>query len=66
MGPFVDRLILPILMPVGVVGATALLIVGIGTLLLAVGEPLAVPVAITLALGILLVGAFLASRPAGA
>lgn len=60
-----ERLILPIVVPVGVIVVTILLIVGIGTLLLTVGELLAVPVALALALGILAFASFLASRPGG-
>lgn len=70
-----DRLIPALLVPVGVALAVILIVSGIGTVLLILAsivpemgglhEPLSIFAALLLAVGILGVSAYLASRPAG-
>lgn len=60
-----NRLLLAVLMPVGIVVFVVLGIVAIGSLLLAVGHNWSIPVALTLTALVTIVASFLATRPVG-
>lgn len=56
----------PFVIPVGVTAFTVLVVSGIGIVLLTVGKSLAVPLALLMALLVLLGASYLSARPSGA
>lgn len=60
-----NRLLLALLMPVGVVAFVVIGVVAIGSLLLAVGHDWSIPVALSLTALVTIVASFLATRPVG-